>query len=425
MTKRPSCTAEFLTPENEIVTDASPLAPSPLRRVLGLWALVFYGLGTIVGAGIYVLIGTVAGRAGMAAPVAFLLSGAAAALTGLCYAELVARFPEAAGEAVYVKEGLGSALLSRATGLGLILVAIVASASIAKGSAGYVLAYVAVPDWLAGAAVVAVFTGIAAIGVAESVRIAVILTVIEIGGLILVMIVGATGPLEGAPFAEAMLPRTADAWSGVFAGAFLAFFAFLGFDTLANMAEEARDVRRTLPRAILLAVALSTLLYIGVSVAVVLALPPAQLAAAPAPLVTVLERADLPFARHFAAIGLLATSNGVLIEIILVARLAYGMARRGLAPRFFAAVHPRTQTPLRATVAAGAVMLILVIGVPFEALVFTTSALMLLVFIAVNASLWRLKRRRPQPDLPFIAPAWAPPAALAICVALLVASVFL
>lgn len=400
-----------------------PPKPSiPLQRALGFWPLVFYGLGTIVGAGIYVLLGAVAGRAGMAAPAAFLLAGAVAAVTGLSYAELVARHPEAAGEVAYVKAAFGSDLLARVVGIGLVLVAIVAGASIARGSAGYVQQYVDVPAWLAAGSVVVLFTVVALIGVSESVRVAVLMTLIELAGLVVVVVAGAP-QLAGAPaHLDALIPLDGATLGAALAGTFLAFFAFIGFDTMVNMAEETRDVGRTLPRAILAAIALSTLLYVAVSLVAVHAVPPAELAAGPAPLVSVLERSGWPLARHFAAVVLIATSNGVLIEIILVARLCYGMARRGLLPHGLAWVHGRTRTPVPATLLAGGAVLLLVVAVPFEMLVAATSTITLLIFSVVNLALWRLHRVAPRHDLRIAAPPWAPPLGALSCLGLIGAS---
>lgn len=398
---------------------AYPKRGPELKRSLGLFSLVLYGLGTIIGAGIYVLIGEVAGKAGMAAPVSFLAAGALAALTGLSYAELVARHPEAAGETAYVAEAFGVAWLSRLTGFSLIAVVLIAAASIAKGSAGYLQEYVPVSQWLGGGIVVVLFTVIAAVGVTASVRVAVAMTVIEIGGLLFVIAIA--GPSLGDLPARAaeLVPADLASGTGMLAGIFIAFFAFIGFDTLANMAEETADVGRTLPRAILLAVAISTLLYGLVALVSVMTLAPAELAGERAPLVAVLSRAGFESSRAFAGVALLATANGVMIEIILVARLAYGMARRGLAPRWFAVVHPRTRTPLRATVIAGGVVLALVVAIPFGVLVQATSTVILAVFALVNLSLWQLQRKRPRADLAIRAPRWVPPLAAFCCLGLI------
>ena len=140
-------------------------APAPgLTRALGLWRLVFYALGTIIGAGIYVLLGEVAGRAGASTPLSFITAGALAALTGLSYAELAARHPEAAGAAAYVRHAFNSDALSRVVGLAIAAATVVAAASIARGSAGYLQQFVSLPDALLAGGVVVAFTAWPAFG---------------------------------------------------------------------------------------------------------------------------------------------------------------------------------------------------------------------------------------------------------------------
>jgi amino acid transporter len=395
--------------------------PRVLRRALGLPLLIFYGLGTIIGAGIYVLVGEVAGHAGMAAPLSFLIAGGLAAMTGLGYAELVARHPEAASAAVYVGAAFRSDLLSRVVGLAVALVAAVAGASIASGSVGYLQTFVPIPHDLAVVLIVGGFTVIACVGVVESVGFAAVFTALEIGGLLLVIAVG-VGSMEAAGASVGELqPATEAAWGGVAAGAFLAFFAYVGFESLANMAEESRDVGTTLPRAILISIALSTLLYASVSLVAVLALPLDELAGATAPLARVVAPAGSELTLALSAIAVIATTNGVLIEILTIARLAYGMGRRRWLPGWFGAVSSRTRTPVRATLVAGGAILALALAFPFATLVAATSSITLAIFIAVNLALMRLHRSQPRPDLAIRAPRWLPPAATLACAALLLA----
>ncbi len=393
-----------------------------LRRALGLWVLVFYGLGMIVGAGIYVLIGEIAGQAGMAAPLAFLLAAALAAVTGLAYAELVARLPEAAGEVAYVRAAFGSQWLSRAVGIAILFVALIAAASIARGSGGYVRTFLDVPAWSPGAVMVVAFTAIACLGIRQSALFAAALSVIEIGGLLFVIGAGADALTDLPARASELIPAGGTHWAAVIGAAYLAFFAFLGFENLANMAEETTDVRRTLPRAIVLVMIFAAMLYGLVALVAVLAIPPTKLAAAEAPLCLVIERAGLPCATSFAAIALIAVANGVIAEIILIARLTYGMAKRKLIPEFLGAVNPRTRVPVRATIIGGAVILILTVAVPFQILVAATSAITLVIFSIVNAALWRLHRTDPRPvgSLGMRVPRWLPPIGVAACIGLLV-----
>jgi amino acid transporter len=385
---------------------------------LGTPLLTLYGLGVIIGAGIYVLIGTVVGAAGGGAPWSFVLAGILAGLTGLCYAELAVRFPEAAGAAAYIKEAFGSDRLSQLAGLAVAAVVVVSTASIARGSVGYMQVFIPWPDAVIAGGVVAFFTAVACLGVRQSVGIAAAMTAVEIGGLLLVLSAGAPAVLTLPTRIEELLPEGSLAWAGVATGAFLAFFAFIGFENLANMAEEARAAERSLPRAILYSLGLSTLLYVVIAVVVILALPVEELAASSAPLLLVAAQADWFSRDAFAGIALVAVANGVLLELVMLGRLLYGMARRGWLPSGLGAVTTRLRTPVRATVLGGAVVLAFTVALPFVSLVALTSAITLLVFACVNLALWQLQRRRPRSE-GFRVPAIIPPlAALAnVCLA--------
>lgn len=384
-------------------------ADTRLKRTLGPGLLVLYGVGIIVGAGIYVLIGAVIAAAGAAAPWSFLIAGALAALTGLSYAELAARFPEAAGAPAFVKEAFGSDLLSWLTGGAVALVVVVSTASIARGCAAYLQIYFDAPDALLAGAVALVALLIACLGVRESVGVAALMTAAEIGGLLLVVAAGwwsAEGVADRLP---GLFPGLGG-WGGVLAGAFLAFFAFIGFENLANMAEEARDPDRTLPLSILLSLGVSTLLYVAVALTAALAVSQADLAQSATPLLAVAERAAWFPGDAFTVVAIAAVANGVLIELVMLGRLLYGMARRGWLPAWLATVAPRLRVPVAATLTGGAVVLALTVALPFVSLVALSSSLSLLVFAAVNAALWRLHRKAPRRS-GFRSPAFAPPLA--------------
>jgi amino acid transporter len=380
-----------------------------LRRVLTLWPLIFYGLEVIVGAGIYVAIGAVMERAGAAAPVSFLIAGAAAAATGLCYAELAGRFPEAAGAVAYVRQGFGSDRLALLVGVVLTLSVAVAAASIARGAVHYISAVLPLPAAILIAFQVVLFSGIAAFGVRTSVGLAAGLGLAEIAGLIAATAAG----LSAAPefHLDGMVPASVAAWHGAIAGAFIAFFAFIGFETIANLAEEAKEPHRTVPRGIVGAVTAAVVIYVAVTAAAVLADSPAG-----NPLLSLFTGWRLAV---FAAVAGVAVSNGVLVEIVTVARLLYGMARRGQLPAVLARVHPRTQTPMPATLAAGGIILAMALFVPFEHLLVVANAATLAIFAIVDLALWRLKLvdRRPVPSM--TVPRWLPPSAAAISLGLI------
>jgi basic amino acid/polyamine antiporter, APA family len=385
---------------------------SHLQRTLTFWPLVFYGLSEIVGAGIYVAIGQVVTRAGEAAPVAFLIAGIAAALTGLCYAELASRFPDAAGAAAYVKHVFGSDRLAQAIGGIMALAVAITAAAIANGAVQYLALLIHTPASVLTAAIILGFTGVAIIGVNESVGLAALLGVIELGGLVAAI---AAGFLAAPDFDLAgMMPRDLAAWRGVAAGAFIAFFAFLGFETLANMAEEVKEARRVVPRAILVAIAISIVLYVLVAVAVTLADR-----AGASPLVDLFEGRN---ATIFAAASAMAIVNGVLVGIVMLSRLFYGLARNGQLPAAIGAVSLRRGTPTVATLLAGGIILVTALAVPFGSLLVWTNAWTLMVFVAVDLALWRLQQgaKAPQEE-GFQAPRWIPPLAALLSLGLMMA----
>jgi basic amino acid/polyamine antiporter, APA family len=251
--------------------------------------------------------------------------------------------------------------------------------------------------------------------VRESVGLAAAIGVIEIGGLIAATLVG----FLSAPklHFDGMLPRDWSSWGGTIAGAFIAFFAFIGFETLANLAEEVRDPSRTLPRGIIGAVAASVVIYVAVATGAVLADRSAV-----SPLLSLFEGSS---ATAFAAVGFLAVANGVLVEIVMLARLFYGMARNGQLPTALGRVHPRTRTPVPATVLAGAIVLGAAVLVPFERLLVVANALTLAVFALVDLALWRVHRTVPAACGAFVVPSWVPLLAAAMAVTLMLAEILI
>ena len=376
-------------------------ATTSLRRVLGLASLTYYGLGTILGAGIYVLVGKVSGHAGLFAPLSFALAGVIAFFTAFSYAELSARYPSNAGAAVYVREGLGRPWLSVLVGSLVVLVAIVTCASLVRGFVGYLHVFVQMPDWLAMALIMLVLGLLAAWGIGEAVGAASAITLVEIGGLLLILAAsGNSLSTLPARLPELIPPFNTDALRGIALGAFVAFYAFLGFEDMVNVAEEVRDPQRTLPRAILLALGTATLLYLLVALAGVLSLSPEELAKSDAPLADIYFRTTGHAPLLIGGISLFAVINGALIQIILGARVLYGMSRAGWLPSWLPAwlhmVSPRTQTPLAATALLSLAALALALWLPLLSLAKATSFFILIVFALVNLSLLRIKRRLPK-----------------------------
>lgn len=370
-----------------------------LRRSLSLPLLTFYGLGNILGAGIYVLIGKVAGAAGLYAPVAFLLALLLALFTAFSYAELSARYPYSAGEAVYVHRGLGVRGLSLVVGLLLVFTGVFSAGTIIRGFVGYLQVFVVVPD--AGAIVLTALAlaAVAIWGIVQSARLALVLTVIEAVGLVIVLWV-TRGALADVPAhaGELVPPADLQVWNGILLGSVLAFYAFIGFEDMVNVAEEVRDPARAMPWAIFLALATATVLYVLLALAAVLSVPAGELAASDAPLALLYERATGREPVLITVIGMFAVINGALIQVIMASRILYGLSRQGWLPSVLGRVHPRTRTPVTATVIVGGLTLGLTLWLPIQRLAENTSLLVLIVFALVNASLIRVKRNDPRPE---------------------------
>ena len=372
-----------------------PVVTPELRRVIGLPMLVLYGLGITIGAGIYVLIGAAAAKAGAYAPLAFLFAAFVMAFSALSFAEFTGRVPESAGEAAYVQAGFHQGWLSLATGLLVVFAAVVAGAAISLGCAGYLAVLVPLPKWMLVSVIVVSMGALAAKGVMESVAFAGLLTVIEIAGLL--VIVGA-GYLHNPDIVAALpdlIPRWGDkaAFGGIFAASLIAFFAFIGFDDVVNLVEETRDPARTMPWAIVISLIAVTVIYFLVVFVAVQSLPLDALAASEAPIGLLFERLTGMSPVAITLVAIVATLNGVVIEIVMAARVIYGLGRKGRLPPVLAAVHPVTRTPLNATVLITAVLLVLALVVPLDFLVELTSGIILAVFALVNIALTVVKLR--------------------------------
>ncbi len=387
---------------------AEPHLDAELERDVSLTMLVLYGLGTTIGAGIYALAGEVAGEAGMRAPLSFLVSALLAGVTAIGFAELAGRLPKAAGEAVFVDHAFGRRFLTGTVGAAVLTAGVVAAAAISNAFGGYVAELIDGPRWLLVIALVMTLGGVAVSGVKESVVAAGLFTVVEIIGLGLVVWAGrnSLGDL-GARAGDLIGPPTSFAgWSGVLGGAFLAFFAFLGFEDMDAVAEETENAPVTLPRAILITLSVTTVLYMIVAAVAVLQVEPVALAESDAPLALIYDRAGgNPDVLAF--IAALAMVNGALVQLIMIPRVVYGLSRLDLMPGWAGAVSPRTHTPVRATVAGAALVMTLAVAVELEWLARLTSAVTMAIFITINAALIAIKRQD-GPTTTFQVPGWMP-----------------
>lgn len=363
-----------------------------LNRSLSLPLVTLYGLGNIVGAGIYVLIGKVAGFAGSSTTLAFVLAMITAGVTALSYMELAGRYPVSASVSVYLHRAFGRRRLSTTVGLAMAAGGIASAAALAQGFAGYLNSFVPVPALVASVGLLVTLGAIAVKGIGESATTAAVLTGFEVLGLLLVIWFGrkAFGQVD----VERLLTvDPAVGISGVVAGAFLAFYAFIGFEDMVNVAEETRNPSRTMPLAILFALLGSTVLYLLVVVVATTLVSPADLSASQAPLTLVFERSGASNVALLSGIGMIAAMNGVIVQMIMASRILYGLANEGWIHSRFATVHRRFRTPVTATLAVVAAMVIATALLPLVSLAQLTSLLVLAIFTLVNASLLVIKRR--------------------------------
>ncbi|WP_407492527.1 APC family permease [Pseudooceanicola sp. MF1-13] len=393
-----------------------------LKRRIGPGLLTAYGVGVMVGAGIYVLVGAVAAQAGIFAPLAFLLAGLVAAPTALSYAEFSTRLPRAAGEALYVAQGFRIDALALIVGLAIVVAGGISAAAVLRGGAGYLQLVIAIPPEWAMIGIGLLLISVAIIGVLESLALAALFTVIEVAGLALVIWAGMKAPVSPDLVLPAMTPDlTGPILTGIVSGAVLAFFAFIGFEDIVNMAEEVRDPARTLPRAILWSLAITALLYGGVTWVAVRAVPMDILMTSERPLALVWQAGQGGEARFLSAIAVVAALNGVLAQIVMAARVLYGLGERHAALAMFHRAHPRFGTPAVATALIGAAVIVTALVLPVATLAGATSFVLLSVFVLVNLALILLKRRAP--SAPFRVPMLVPVAGLVLSAMALGASI--
>ena len=382
-----------------------------LRRSLTLPLAVLYGLGVTIGAGIYVLIGATAARAGLYAPAAFVLAALVMAPAACAFAELAGRLPVSAGEAAYVRAGFRSGTLSLIVGLMVVAAGSVSAATVSVGSAGYIRDFIDLPDTTIIVVVVLVMGAVAGWGIVQSVTFAALFTLIEIAGLVLIVWSGAVEHPELPGRLPELVPATLDAnvWAGILGAGLISFFAFIGFEDLVNIAEEVKRPQRTLPWAIFWTLALTTLVYVLVVAVAVLAVPLDELAASRAPLSLVFARVTGLSPAAISAIAIVATLNGVIVQIIMGSRVIYGLADQGSLPAALGRVSPLTRTPLIATGLVVLVILALALALPLESLAETTSRITLTIFALVCAALVKLKLEGvPPPETAFVVPLWVP-----------------
>ncbi|MCG8325927.1 MAG: amino acid permease, partial [Thiotrichales bacterium] len=365
---------------------------------------------------IYVLIGKVALNAGYYAPISFLISSLLAGFTAFSYAELASRYPLSAVEAVYVQKGFGLRHLSLLVGLLIITTGVVSSATIARGFVGYLDVFINLPDGLVITGLLIFLGAFAVWGITQSVGVAAALTLVGVLGLFFIIAVAlpafSTLPERVPQFTP---PFETSIWLGIFSGAFLAFYAYVGFEDMVNVAEEVKSPEKNLPIAIILSLILVTILYVLIATVSLLVLTDQELAVSSAPLASVYERMTGSQPLMISLISMLAVVNGALVQIIMASRVCYGLSRQGWLPEFLGIVSARTRTPISATVLITALIIIMALWLPIETLARLTSYFLLVIFALVNAALIRIKNRNIEEAGAFIIPVFIPWAGLLGC----------
>ena len=398
---------------------------STLKRAVTLPYLIFYGVGTMVGGGFYALMGKVAGVAGMATPLAFAFTGLLALFVALSFAELSSRFPVSMGSARYVYEGYRSRQLSNVVGWLVIFSGIVSAAALVVASAGFLNDLLVIHPVVGVIVVVTIIVAVASWGIGEAVAVVTVITLIEVLALVYVFAANVDGLGHFGSRWQELLSIGGPAqfeWMAVAAGSFLAFYAMIGFEDMVTLAEEVQDVRRVLPTAIIASIVITTLLYVCVTLVAVLSLEPKVLADSATPLAELVRDQGRAATLGLWLVSLITGLNGALVQFIMAARVAYGMAQRGQAPAWLGRIHPRTRTPVRATLAAGAVALLLALSLPLTPLAKITSAILLVVFALVSLALWRIKGREADGmgNKRLSIPRWVPLVGFAVSLLLLI-----
>jgi len=367
-----------------------------LKRAIGPRLLTVFILGDVLGAGIYALVGEVGAEVGGAIWTSFLAAFVLAVFTAFAYAELVSKYPRAAGAALYTNKAFGAPFFTFVVAFAVMSSGIASASTLARAFAGdYLSEFVDLPLVLAAIAFLAIVAAINLRGIAESVQVNLVLTAIEVTGLVLIVLIGLVAVGDGsADFSRNFEFKEGEGvFAAIVAGTALSFYAMIGFEDSVNVAEETREPSRTYPRALFLGLAIAGGLYLLVTMAASAVVPTGDLTGSDAPLLEVVEQGPLGIpTKLFSFIALMAVANGALINMIMASRIVYGMAKEGIVARGFARVLPGRRTPVAGILFTTAIAVVLVSTGDVGTLADTTVLLLLFVFTIVNAAVLVLRR---------------------------------
>ncbi|MCD0452085.1 APC family permease [Actinocorallia sp. API 0066] len=392
-----------------------------LKKVIGRKVLLLFVVGDILGAGIYALVGQVAGEVGGAIWLPFLAAFVLASLTATAYAELVGKYPKASGAALYTHKAFGLPFLTFMVAFTVMMSGVTSASAAARAFGGrYLAEFITLPVIVGALAFLALVTLVNLAGISESIKVNVVLTAIEAFGLLVIIAIGVWALLhgDGDPARAMEFHPQNGAILGVLGGTALAFYALLGFEDSVNLAEEAKNPPADFPRALFGGLALTAVVYLAVAFTATMLVDTRTLAESTGPLLEVVRVAGFAFPpKLFALIALLAVGNTALINMIMASRLVYGMAREGIVPSVLGKVAPVRATPWTAILFTVAVAVVLVSTGDVGNLADTTVLLLLLVFTLVNVCVLVL-RRDPVDHAHFRAPTWMPATGAVVCLIL-------
>jgi APA family basic amino acid/polyamine antiporter len=360
-----------------------------------------YGIGLILGAGIYALIGDAAGIAGNSLWISFVLAAVASVFTGLSYAELSSMYPKAAAEYSFVKNAFKNNFVAFIVGWLTLFVAIISAATIALGFGGYFANLFGVPILISAILVIVGLSFVNFFGIKESSSMNIIFTIIEAAGLALVIWIGF------ALFGNVQIDYldTPHGLSGILSAFTLVFFAYVGFENIANIAEEIRNPKKVLPRAIILSILITAIIYILVSVSAIRVLNWQELDSSIAPLADVVKKALGPQAQVILSfIALFATTNTILIMLVSGSRILYGISKESALPAVFGIVHRQRKTPWLAVIVIGFLSIVFMFTGDITTIANISVFTIIMVFILVNLSLIWLRYKESDSERPFKSP---------------------
>ncbi len=390
-------------------TTGSGQQDTPLRRVMGPKLLLLFIVGDILGTGVYALTGQVAAEVGGAAWVPFLVAFIVATLTAFSYLELVTKYPQAAGAALYVHKAFGVHFFTFIVAFAVMCSGITSASTASRAFAANLATGI---EWeasnteimLIALAFMALVMAINLRGVSESVKANVVLTLVELSGLLMVILIGfyAIGDADFSSAVAFDTPDDKNVFLAVTTATSLAFFAMVGFEDSVNMAEECHEPAKIFPKMMLTGLGITGVIYILVSIFAVGLVPVGELAASDTPLVEVVKAGapDLPMDKILPFISMFAVANSALINMMMASRLLYGMSRQGVLPKSLAKVHQKNRTPWAAilfTTALSFGLIAYVSNASDDAIAVlggTTSLLLLGVFAVVNVAVLILRNDR-------------------------------